>query len=87
MGHKERTEVVDRPFLKRVSRPAGWIMPVVLVNGRAAATWSVDKKTSKAIVTVEPFSRLPAGVRPAIRREVKDLARFWDLRCEVRFGK
>ncbi len=85
LGHKERTEVVDRPYLKRVSRPAGWIMPVVLVNGRAAAIWSVDRKTSKAIMTIEPFAGLPAGVRPAIRREAKDMARFWDLRCEVRY--
>ncbi len=85
LGHKERTEVVDRPFLKRVSRPAGWIMPVVRVNGRAVATWSVERKASKATISVAPFGKLPTGVRPAIRQEAKDLARYWDLPVKVEY--
>jgi hypothetical protein len=87
LGHKERTQVVDGPFLKRVSRPAGWIYPVVLANGRAVATWSVDRKASGTTLRVEPFRGLPKGTRPVIRREAKDLARFWDTRVGVVFGR
>lgn len=87
LGHKERTQVMDAPHVKRVSGKAGWVRPVVLVDGRAVATWSQERRGGRVRVVVAPFGRLAAGVRPAVRREVADLRRFWGVPCEVTYGK
>jgi len=85
LGHKERTQVVEERHRKRVMRPAGWIYPVVLVDGMAVGNWSQEAKAGAATVTVEPFGRLAKGVRPAIRREAKDLARYWGTSVDVAY--
>ena len=83
LGHKERTQVVDERDRKRVFRPAGWIYPVVLVNGMALGNWSADAKARSTTINVEPFGRFPKGVRPALRQEAKDLGRFWGTKVSV----
>jgi hypothetical protein len=85
LGHKERTQVVDEGHRKLVFRPAGWVFPVVLVDGMAAGNWSSKARAKVTDLTVEPFSRLPGGVRPAIRREAADLARFWGTEVTVSY--
>lgn len=86
LGHKDRTQVVDEARRKAVFRTAGWVSPVVLVNGRALATWSQDLKRSEARITVTPFGRLPAGIRKRIKEEAADLGRFWDLPVKVDYA-
>lgn len=74
MGHSSRDHLVDAAYRSRVSRVAGWISPVVLIDGRVAATWShqVVKKTLR--ISVEPFRRLPSIALPAIRSRAHELA-------------
>ena len=74
MGHNSRDHLLDAAYRSRVSRTAGWISPVVLIDGRVAATWShqVVKKTLR--ITVEPFRRLPSKALPAIRGRARELA-------------
>ena len=83
LGHKERTQVVDERDRKRVFRPAGWIYPVVLVNGMALGNWSADAKAKATTINVEPFGRFPKGVRPTIQKEALDLGRFWGTKVSV----
>jgi hypothetical protein len=85
LGHKERTQVVDEDHRKLVFRPAGWIYPVVLVDGIAMANWSAKARAKTTTIKVEPFRGLPKGVRPAIRREAKDLGRFWGTKVSVEY--
>jgi hypothetical protein len=85
LGHKERTQVVDGRHRKKVFRPAGWVYPVVLVDGMAAGNWSQKARAKVTDMTIEPFSRLPRGVRPAIRREAADMARFWGKKITVSY--
>ncbi len=86
LGHADRTQVVDERHRKRVFRPAGWVYPVVLVDGMAVGNWSQKAKTRSTDVRVEPFGRLGKGVRPAIRREAKDLGRFWGTKVTLDFN-
>jgi hypothetical protein len=83
LGHNLRTQVVEERWRKRVFRPAGWIYPVVMVNGMAMGNWSQKARAGVTDLTVEPFRGLPKGVRPAIRREAKDLGRFWGTQVAV----
>ena len=42
--------------------PAGWISPVLLVDGRIAGTWEPEVADGVTTVTITPFARLPAPV-------------------------
>jgi hypothetical protein len=87
LGHKERTQVVDEERRKLVFRKAGWVSQVVLVDGRCVGTWSRDQKAGSSFISIEPFHRLPKGVRPEIRREAEDLGRFWGTKVKVKYSR
>ena len=87
LGHKERTQVVAERHRKLVFRPAGWVYPVVLVDGMAVGNWSQKARARSTDLMMEPFGRLRKGVRPAIREEAKDLGRFWGTSVTVYYKK
>lgn len=62
--------VVPPEHRSRVSRPAGWISPVLLVGGRVAGTW---EHTDDGI-RVDPFPDAPAAAPELLRAEVERLA-------------
>ena len=74
MGHADRDHLFDAAHRARVSRVAGWISAVVLIDGRVAATWThtVAKQTLR--IAVEPFRPLPAKARPLIRARAEEIA-------------
>jgi hypothetical protein len=74
MGHSSRDHLVERAYLSRVSRTAGWISPVVLVDGRAAGTWSHQLVKRSLQITIEPFKRLPPKALPELRSRAASLA-------------
>lgn len=87
MGHASRKHMVGREHASRVSRAAGWISPVVLVGGRAVATWSHAASANRVGIRVEPLDRLRPAVRAAIRERAEVIARALGLtRAEVEFA-
>lgn len=81
-AHKQY--LVSPKHRARVYRPkAGWISPVVLVDGRMEGVWEYDRRKDSILVRVEMFAPPAAGVERAIAAEVKRLGQFWD--GEVRF--
>ena len=85
MGHSSRSHLVEAEHLSRVSRTAGWISAVVLVDGRATATWTHKSVKDTLLISVEPFHRLTAKTISAVRRKVEALADTLGMsRVEVR---
>jgi hypothetical protein len=74
MGHSSRDHIVEREHLSKVSRTAGWISPVVLVDGRAAGTWSHQMFKRSLRITIEPFNKLPPRALPELRARAASLA-------------
>jgi hypothetical protein len=74
MGYASRDHLFDAVHRSKVSRTAGWISPVVLVDGAVVGTWSyvVSGKTMR--VSVQPFSRLPAQLRAKVKERVESVA-------------
>ncbi|MEW5932639.1 MAG: crosslink repair DNA glycosylase YcaQ family protein, partial [Bacillota bacterium] len=85
LGHHEKDHLVSNAHYKRVFRKAGWLSPVVLVDGRVAGVWSHKRSGRTLRVTVEPFGDLPPRVREQIVAEAGDLGRFLDLRALTEF--
>ena len=85
MGHSSRDHIVEAANLSKVSRTAGWISAVVLVDGRVAGTWSHVASKGTLQISVEPFQRLAPKTRVEIRHRAESFAQTLGLaRTEVR---
>ncbi len=51
-----------------VSRTAGWISPVLVVDGSVAGVWEHEIRGDTVLVDVRGFARVPAAVRRAAER-------------------
>src|SRR5581483_6492288 len=65
LGHREKSLFLDAKHRKAVFRIAGWVSPVVLVGGRVAGTWKLERGE----LDVTPFGRLSKATWRAIRDE------------------
>lgn len=65
-----------------VHRTAGWVSPVVLVDGRVAGTWEIGAGTAGKLV-VRPFSRWRGGARAELAAEADRIAAFLDRPLKV----
>ena len=80
LGHKERDHLMEPKHHPNVYRPQGWIAPVVLVDGRAAAVWQHSREGNRIVVQVKKFEKLSRLVAAGIREEAQDLGRFLGAR-------
>ncbi len=60
---------------ERIYRTAGWVTPVVLVDGRVAGTWELTAGKTGGLA-VQPFERLPKTAIRALDAEADRLAAF-----------
>jgi hypothetical protein len=67
LSHRAWTIPEDRTA--EVSRTAGWISPVLVVDGAVAGVWEHDLRDGELTVTVRPFAPLPAAVRDAVEAQ------------------
>lgn len=87
LGHRDRSQIVSEEHRHRVSRPQGWIAPVVLVDGTAAGVWKHVRERGRLVVDVTLFRRLSRVAVAALRREAEALRRFLGAQAaEVRIG-
>jgi hypothetical protein len=71
LGWKRRDLLAPPEHWVKVNRGGGWLHPIVLVDGRAVATWRREAK-----VTVNPFNSLPPAVTRGIAREEARMTSF-----------
>ncbi len=76
LGHREREHLVATKDQKNVYRAQGWIAPVVLVDGRAAAVWAHARKRNHLRVDVTKFASISRRITADVREEARDLGRF-----------
>ncbi|HJP76260.1 MAG TPA: winged helix DNA-binding domain-containing protein [Pseudonocardiaceae bacterium] len=73
LGYRDRSLSVPPEHDKQVQSGGGFIMPTVLVDGRAVATWRTTQRRGATLVGLEPFGD---AVMPEVSGEIADLARF-----------
>jgi winged helix DNA-binding protein len=76
LGHKARAHLVALRHHKTVYSKAGWIAPVVLVNGRVAGVWAHTRERNRLRVRVTRFAEVSARSAAGIREEAEKLAHF-----------
>ena len=68
-----------------VHRVAGWVSPVVIVDGRVAGTWEL-MNGKRGGITVQPFGRWRGGARKELAAEADRIAAFLDRPLPVSIG-
>jgi hypothetical protein len=74
MGHSSRDHLFDKVHRWKVSRVAGWISAVVLVDGRVEGTWTHARSGDALVMNVVPFASLSANTRREISARAEELA-------------
>jgi hypothetical protein len=84
-SHRDRAVPPD--CTAEVSRTAGWISPVLAVDGAVAGVWEHEQRGGELAVTVRPFAPLPAPVRDAVQeRAARYAALLGATDVDVRWG-
>ncbi|MGH2663265.1 MAG: winged helix DNA-binding domain-containing protein [Actinomycetota bacterium] len=87
VGIRPRVSLVERRFEKLVFRQAGWISPVVLVDGMAAGVWKHERNGKRIDVAVQPFGRLSPAHRNGVAEEADRLGRFLGAPADVTYTR
>ena len=75
LGHADRSRLIDEAHRGKVTTKNLQVKATVLVDGRVAGTWKVERKKTATIV-VEPFGAIAKKVRGELEEEGEALARF-----------
>lgn len=86
VGAGLRSHLLPAPHLKRVSRAAGWISPVVLVDGVVAGIWDHARVGDRLAVTVEAFRPLSRTERTALERVAAGIGAAHGATVTVGYG-
>jgi hypothetical protein len=76
LGYRTRDLDISPDLMKKVHPGGGIIRPVILVDGRAVATWTRKRTGLKMSITVSPFEPLHKEIHAAVDAEVNDIGRF-----------
>jgi hypothetical protein len=87
LGWKDRAFVADAAAWKTINRGGGWLHPVILVDGRAAGLWKVDRSPTAYRIHVEPFQPLTPAIRRKIGFEAERLGASLGVPAQVDGGE
>lgn len=76
LGHKDRTRIIRKEFMKQVFRKAGDIAATVLVNDNIVGTWRQKKTKNSITVSIAPFQKLEKEDLKEIKITAEDFSRF-----------
>lgn len=72
----------------RVHRTAGWVTPIVVVDGHVGGTWEIENgKAGAGTVVVQPFGHWRGGARKELAAEADRVAAFLDRPLSVSIAK
>jgi hypothetical protein len=74
MGYASRDHFFDAAHRSKVSRTAGWISPVVLVDGAVVGTWTYAVSGKTMRVSMQPFGKLAAQTRTKVKERAESVA-------------
>lgn len=79
LGHFDKTLFLPDKDREKVFRKAGQVEAGVLIDGKFAGTWRLNRKGKGAEVVVEPFRKIAKARLPGIEREARRAAKSLGL--------
>jgi hypothetical protein len=74
LGWASRDLVLAPRHAKRVAPGGGIIRPIAIADGRAFATWRLDRRRRR--IELDPFGRVSKAVRAGVEAEVSAVSEF-----------
>jgi hypothetical protein len=81
LGWASRSSILAPQHAARVAPGGGIIRPVAIADGRAFATWRLDRRRRR--VEVEPFGRVTRAMREGVEAEVASIGAFVGVDLDV----
>ena len=75
LGHRNRVQIDDGSYASRI-KGGGMLPPMILVDGRIAGTWRMNRKGRRLAIALEPFTEWGDGVQATVEQEVRDIERY-----------
>jgi hypothetical protein len=76
LGYANRSLIIDPEHSKWIYPGGGMIHPALLVNGKVAGTWSIERKQKPVEVKVASFGPLITLVQTELEGEMKTVSHF-----------
>lgn len=86
LAHASKGHLVDPAACKRVYRNQGWISPTVLVDGKVAGTWAIERAGKWVVFEISPFAAWARDLRARVEEECAGLGKFLDAPYEIVFA-
>jgi hypothetical protein len=89
LGYAGRDHAVPPRHRRRVWTGGGYVLPTVVRDGQAVATWKSEVRGRRLAVTVTPFTDDPVQgtIAAGVDAEVADLGRFLDREATWSIGR
>jgi hypothetical protein len=76
MGWRDRDFFALPDDWRRITPGGGMLKPTILVDGRAAGLWRIERRGRRLAVELEPFTNADAATRERLNAEIADVLRF-----------
>jgi len=86
VGSGSRAWFLPKAIEKRVSRTAGWISPIVLLDGQVVGVWTSERVRDRLRVVVDPFDALPKRTLRAVEAEADRIGAAHGLAAQFEIG-
>jgi len=86
MFYSPREAFVEEAQRSRIFRQtAGWNYPALVVDGFAAGTWNLRRRSKRIDIILETFRGLTSSEKTRIQEEAADIGEFYGHPVEVRY--
>ncbi len=58
LAYRDKAQLLDMRFHKRIYGAAAWVYPAVLIDGWMAGAWKYERKAKHVNITIEPFRKI-----------------------------
>lgn len=87
LAYRDKAQLLDMRFHKRIYGAAAWVYPALLIDGWIAGAWKYERKAKQIAITIEPFRKITKLAKKAIQREADYLAAVSGRTAEVRYAE
>ena len=87
LGWRDRALTVPEAVAKGARDPFDYLTAGATADGVLFGLWRLERDRDRITVVVEPFGRIPRGVRAGLGRETGDIGRFYEAEARLRIDR
>ncbi|HPF49267.1 MAG TPA: winged helix DNA-binding domain-containing protein [Caldisericia bacterium] len=85
LSHADKSEMLEKAYYKRVYKQAGWVAPVVLVNGKVIGTWQYKENAKSVKYTITTFEKISKRRKDSIISRIENFDKYFGKDDKIEF--